>query len=76
MIFETSVLMHFGYALKIPDQFISKMVFFTVLMWNGPNLDFERFIANLLSDFEDPFMKFYFIMRKEYVSIISEENKI
>ena len=35
-IFETSVVMRFGYALKIPEKFISKMVIFTVLIWNGP----------------------------------------
>ena len=37
MIFETSVLLHFGYALKIPEKFISKMVIFSVLMWSGPS---------------------------------------
>ena len=35
-LFETSVLMYFGYALKIPDWFISEMVSFSFLMWNGP----------------------------------------
>ena len=38
MIFETSVLMHFSYALKFFFffNFISKMVLFSVLMWNDP----------------------------------------
>ena len=36
IIFETSVLMHFSYALKFLEYFISKMVFFSVLMWNDP----------------------------------------
>ena len=30
--------MHFGYALKIPEWFIAKMVFFSFLMWNGPSM--------------------------------------
>ena len=54
MIFETSVLMHFGYALKIPEQFISKMVLFTGLMQNVP---FTNQVLQCVSQIPQPTLK-------------------